>query len=147
MNIKMIRRKATVFGVAIASMFGAPLPMMKKAHEDEEGDPGLRVVNEEGIIASEDIVQGEWFGFAAMDDYLYLYGSLENLVDQDNEVDGKFWKTATLSPLGENKHIIRGVRSDDVEFSLEGTFDLRDKLSFDQLCRDFNKNLKSEVMA
>ena len=52
MDIKMIRRKATVFGVALASMFGAPLPMMKKAHEDED-DPGLRVVNEEGIIASE----------------------------------------------------------------------------------------------
>lgn len=144
MNIKMFRRKAGVFGVAIASMFGAPLPMMKKSHE-EEGDPGLRVVNEEGIISSQDIVQGQWAAYSSMDEHLYRYESMENLVSHDNCTDGKFWKTATFSTNGENVQVIHGTRSDGVVFSVERKFNINEKKYFDQLCQDFNKKLREEI--
>ena len=148
MGIKKFRRNVSVFGIAIASMFGAPLPMVRKSHEDD-GDPGpgLRTVNEEGIITSEDVVQGQWFGWSDMDEHLYRRESMENLVAHENAVDGRHWKTATFFIKGENQHGIRGTRNDGAEFSVEASFNLRDRHLFDQLCQDFNKNLKSEVTA
>lgn len=143
MNLKMFRNKIAVFGIALASMFGAPLPMVNKSHEDE-GDAGLNLVEEEGIICSEDIVQGEWQGWADLDERLYRYESMENLVAHDNEIDGKFWKTANFS-TNERHHTIHGVRSDDAEFVTDGYFDLHDKHRFNQLCQDFNKNLRVET--
>jgi hypothetical protein len=146
MNIKMFRRKVSIFGVAVASVFGAPLPAIKKSHEEEGENPGTKIVDEEGIISSKDIVQGEWHGYSAMDNHLYRYESMENLVSHENEIDGKFWKTATFLTQEEDRHVISGIRSDDMEFSLERTFDIRDKMQFNQLCQDFNKNLKVKTV-
>ncbi len=120
------------------------MPMVKKTHEGEDNS-NLNIINEEGIISSEDIVQGEWHGYAALDNHLYRYESMENLVSHENEVNGKFWKTATFSIYGEDTHVIRGVRNDDMEFSVERKFDIRDRNEFNNLCIDFNKNLRVET--
>ena len=136
-------RKAAIFGVAVTSIFGAPLPAIKTKQGDDEED--LRLVEDEGIITSEDIVQGDWQAFSAMDDHLYRYISLENLVDQDNEIDGRFWKTVKLSGDPSDRYTIWGIRSDDAEFSVDKVFDIRDKFIFDELCREFNKKLTVET--
>lgn len=136
-------RKVAIFGVAVTSIFGAPLPAIKTKQGNDEED--LRLVEDEGIIASEDIVQGDWQGFSAMDDHLYRCISLENLVALDNEIDGRFWKEVKLSGAFPDRYTIRGVRSDDAEFSVDKAFDIRNKLLFDQLCREFNKKLTVEI--
>lgn len=137
-------RKVAIFGMAATSIFGSPLPKVKM----KEGDDGedFRLVEDEGIIASEDIVQGDWQGFSAMDDHLYRYISLENLVADDNEIGGRFWKTVKLSGDPPNLYTIHGIRSDDVEFSVDKAFDIRDKFVFDQLCQEFNNKLKVETV-
>lgn len=143
-KLTQLFRKAAIFGVAVTSIFGAPLPVIKTKQGGDDED--LRLVEDEGIISSEDIVQGEWHGWSGMDEHLYRYMSLENLVAHDNEIDGRFWKTVKLSGDPPDLYTIWGVRSDDVEFSASKTFDIRDKLIFDQLCQEFNKNLKGETV-
>lgn len=142
-NLTKLFRKATIFGMAAASIFGSPLPKVKTKSDDD--DENLRLVEDDGIISSEDLVQGEWRSFASMDEHLYRYESLDNLVAAENEINGKFWKTVTLSGEEPDLYRLAGTRSDDVEFSVGKNFDIRDRHMFDQLCQEFNNKLKVET--
>ncbi len=142
-KIGKLLRKATIFGVALTSSFGAPMPVMKTRGDGE--DEESRTVEEDGIVSSEFLTQGQWNGWTALDEHLYCYESLENLVGMENEIDGRFWKTATLLSKEENSYTLRGVRNDGVEFSVDKKFDIRDRHIFDQLCQEFNKKLSVET--
>lgn len=135
-------RKATIFGMAVTSVFGSPLPKVKVREDEDSGES--RVVVEDGIVASEDIVQGEWAAFSDLDDHLYRYESIENLASWENEVNGKFWKKVRFFSPSPNLYAIHGIRSDDAEFSISKAFDVRDKYLFNQLCQEFNKKLTAE---
>lgn len=135
-------RKAAIFGMAVTSIFFSQLPKIK----EEEDNGESRIVEEDGIVASEDIVQGEWAAFSELDDQLYRYESIENLVSWENEVNGKFWKTVSFINPSENLYAIYGMRNDEAEFSVSKTFDLRDKHLFNQLCQEFNNKLKVETV-
>lgn len=145
-NSKLIKmfRKATIFGIAVTSIFGSPLPRTKIKEDGDDGES--RIVEEDGIVSSEEITQGLWHGWGSIDEHLYRFESMENLVSWENEADGKYWKIARFL-IGEspNLYSIWGIRSDDVEFSASKTFDLQDRHLFDQLCQDFNKYLKTET--
>lgn len=140
--IKMFR-KAAIFGMAVTSVFGSPLPKVKTKEEDDNGES--RIVVEDGIVASEDIVQGEWAAFSDLDDHLYRYESIENLASWENEVNGKFWKKVRFFNPSPNIYAIHGIRNDDSEFSVSKAFDIRDKHLFNQLCQEFNKKLTAET--
>lgn len=142
-KLTRIFRKVTVYGMALTSTFGAPVLPKVKFKDDEDGT--LRLVEDEGVTCTEDIAQGHWQGWPDMDDHLYRYESIENLVGYENEIDGKFWKSVTLSHINSNTHTISGTRNDGAKFMYVNDFDIRDKRQFDQACQEFNKMLRKEI--
>lgn len=141
-KITKLFRKATIFGIAMTSTFAPPMPQIKTKGDKEDEESS--VVQEDGIISSEFLMRGEWQGWSAMDDHLYGYESLENLVSHDNIVEGNYWKQVTLVCDEPCVYTLKGVRNDDREFTTHKKEEVWRRSAFDQLCQDFNKNLTVE---
>lgn len=115
MKIPRFLRILGTMGI-VASATVAPPPAITESLEPIKRKENL---NESDIIGSEDWkLQGRWENIRLVDEHVYKYTKLNELVNQDVDT-GHFWKKINYRRETENGipyHVLEGIRDDDRNF-------------------------------
>ena len=136
-------KKLGIFAVAAASVVSPAQIPAKRPDSDDDKERSTRPFAETEIIGSEGwMFQGEWQADNEMDERVHRYMKLEELVSEENDRNGVFWKQVKFFRPSPTMIALRGTRSDGMEFIVRRSPIEKD--AFDNLCDDLNSKLGSE---
>lgn len=109
-----------VVGIATSAAVAVPqLPPVTRKEDDASPVP----FDDSDIIGSHDWkMQGSWLPLRGMDEYIYRYTKLEDMINEDPR-NGHFWKTIRFVDEGNKVHALHATRNDGKQVVVRRTFE------------------------